>query len=177
MVQKRLPDISSQEQCDRQQHPKYLSCQREIESWLIWVAVNLLWRSSNKIIGALSLCAKGINITTLHMQKTSKSQQIYNEDTSLYPLLSRLNHYSILITENGMGRKKEGDKFESGNKLAMLRKSVNTRAELLNLKFMKLKLTELLNENQVEQAQKLIQTQSNFSVWYYISYFIPILCE
>lgn len=160
-------DIDDKETSEKENEPQYLQASaREVEAWLLSLAIRLLWTKS-KHQAAAQLSQKALNILTTHLRE-STSQATESSSTvalvdgegsyqSLYPLLARLYRYQSLLAEKcaseGVEQRVE---LAYAHRMAVLRRDVDTQATLLNLM-----LRELLNSHQVEQAQKLLTT-SNF---------------
>jgi 26S proteasome regulatory subunit N3 len=140
--------------------PKYITkCTREIESYLLSLAVRILWRQQ-EASKALELCTKAIQITTVHMEEASKNTYGVGSANGIYPLLARLYRLQSLVAESckavfglEMGQRQH---LLNAHRMAVIRRDVDTQATLLNIM-----LRDLLRSNQVEQAQKLL-TNSTF---------------
>lgn len=153
-----------------EEEPKYLStAAREYEAWLISLSVRLLWRD-NKHAQAQALAGKGVSILSAHMDDAARvtaragaagSLGKAGGASGLYPLLARMHRYQSLAAEGMAGA--EGDSARAAmradaaaaHRMACLRRDVDTQATLLNLM-----LRDLLNANQVEQAQKLLSNST-----------------
>jgi 26S proteasome regulatory subunit N3 len=129
---------------------------REVESWLLSLAIRLLW-NNEKTDQAYELVKKALNILNTHLQEAEQSHSSLSPQ-SLYPLLARFYRYQSLLVERCGSDNGEEQRVEMAyaHRVAVLRRDVDTQATLLNLM-----LRELLNANQVEQAQKLLSS-SNF---------------
>lgn len=143
---------------------------REVESWLISLAVRLLWKQG-KHTEAFELSQKGIEIIMQHLEAPSGSS---GSTSSLFPLLARMFRLRSLAAESlhspaidvglrvGMAK---------AHNLATLRRDVDTQATLLNSM-----LRDLLRNSRVEQAQKLVsnstfpETASNNQLCRYLYY-------
>jgi len=128
---------------------------REVESYLLSLAVRLLWRQ-NDTSRASDLVVKAIGITTQHMKEASKTTYGIGSANGLYPLLARLYRYQSLVMESPAKREEAVPVLERGDlvgahRMAVVRRDVDTQATLLNIM-----LRDLLQANQVEQAQKLL---------------------
>lgn len=128
---------------------------REVEAYLLSLAVRLLWRQ-NDTSRASDLVVKAIGITTQHMKEASKNTYGIGSANGLYPLLARLYRYQSLVMESPAKKEKAVVVLERGDlvgahRMAVVRRDVDTQATLLNIM-----LRDLLQANQVEQAQKLL---------------------
>ena len=100
---------------------------REVESWLISLAVRLLWQQGQHS-DAFELAQKGIEILHEHLEQQPQS-------SSLFPLLARLFRWRCLAAES-----MESPAVEAGlrvglaraHNVATLRRDVDTQATLLN---------------------------------------------
>ena len=127
--------------------PKYsLAASREVESYLLSLAIRLLWRN-NESAKALELSIKAIQITTLHMEEASKNTYGVGKANGLYPLLARLYRYQSLVTEScapGFHLEQvQRGQLGNAHRMAVIRRDVDTQATLLNIM-----LKDLLNANQ-----------------------------
>ena len=108
--------------------PTYLSSAsaREVESWLLSLAVRLLWRDS-KHAEAFELAQKSIQIIMGHLEANSVS--------SLFPLLARMYRLRALVGEfiadPAVVASVRADMAKAHN-MASLRRDVDTQATLLN---------------------------------------------
>jgi len=132
---------------ETQVQPKYLeSAAREVESYLLSLAIRLLWRQS-EAQNALELSLKAIQITTLHMEEASKNTYGVGSANGLYPLLARLYRCQSLVAEScapgfHLEQGKRGE-LVNAHRMAVIRRDVDTQATLLNIM-----LSDLLNANQ-----------------------------
>lgn len=145
---------------DTMPEDKYVKkCTREIESYLLSLAVRLLWRQ-NDAVKALDLATKAIQITTVHMEEASKNTYGVGSANGMFPLLARLYRLQSLVAESchpGFGLEMgQRQHLLSEHRMAVIRRDVDTQATLLNIM-----LRDLLRCNQVEQAHKLL-TNSTF---------------
>lgn len=128
---------------------KYVKkCTREIESYLLSLAVRLLWRQ-NEAVRALDLATKAIRITTVHMEEASKNTYGVGSANGMFPLLARLYRLQSLVAEScnpGFGLEMgQRQHLLSEHRMAVIRRDVDTQATLLNIM-----LRDLLNCNQGE---------------------------
>lgn len=114
----------------KKEEPTYLTqaSAREVESWLLSLAVRLLWKEG-KHSEAFELSQKGIEILQQHLEEQQPPS------SSLFPLLARLFRLRSLAAESmrsaatdvglrvGMAR---------AHNVATLRRDVDTQATLLN---------------------------------------------
>jgi hypothetical protein len=127
--------------------PKYITkCTREIESYLLSLAVRILWRQQ-EALKALELCTKAIQITTVHMEEASKNTYGVGSANGIYPLLARLYRLQSLVAESckadfglEMGQRQH---LLNAHRMAVIRRDVDTQATLLNIM-----LRDLLHSNQ-----------------------------
>jgi len=132
----------------------------EVESWLLSLAIRLLW-ASNKNDDALVLAMKGIAILTTHLEEdeSDSAAKLITSSSSLYPLLARLYRYQSLSAEKSNisnGRMQQMRlEMAYAHRMAVLKRDVDTQSTLLNSM-----LRDLLNASQVEQAQKLLANSS-----------------
>jgi len=110
----------------------YLSAasEREVECWLLSLAVRHLWRDS-KPAEALDLVQTAIAIVMNHLD--SQEGQVTVTISSLYPLLARLYRLRALVLE-GMPHDMESvrEDMAKAHNLASLRRDVDTQATLIN---------------------------------------------
>lgn len=148
--------------------PDYLSLTcREVESWLITLAVRIYWRQG-QFQDAYSLITKGLQILDTHLAESSSSSS--SSAGGLYPLLARMLRYRSLIIESLITSSSSSDdtttsyaKLCSDTRIelatrhthAVLRRDADVSATILNLH-----LRELLLSDRVEQAQKLISNST-----------------
>jgi 26S proteasome regulatory subunit N3 len=146
--------------------PEYLSLTcREVESWLITLAVRIYWRAG-QLQEAYDLITKGLKIMDAHLFESGNNTA--SSAGGLYPLLARMLRYRSLIIESLIGT--SGGKNESAyaklcsdtrielasrHTHAVLRRDADVSATILNLH-----LRELLLSDRVEQAQKLISNST-----------------
>ena len=104
---------------------------REIESWLISLAVRILWKEK-KYEEALQLAQKGIDIILGIIDASASSP---GSASSLFPLLSRLYRWRSLIVESAKNPALDAQlmaDMAKAHNLATLRRDVDTQATLLN---------------------------------------------
>lgn len=119
-----------------------LSSAREVESWLISLAVRLLWKQG-KPMEALELAQKGIDIAMHHLEAGTTSLVPTSSSSGLFPLLARLYRLRSLAAEScaralapssssmsttGM----DVASMAEAHNLATLRRDVDTQATILN---------------------------------------------
>jgi 26S proteasome regulatory subunit N3 len=146
--------------------PQYLvASAREVESWLLSLLVRLLWRKGNHA-KAFHLVNSAIAI--LEEQDISKS----SSSSSLYPLLARLYRFRFLVQDQAQDPSEHRQLIAKAYNRAVVRRDVDTQAVLLNGM-----IRELLQQSQVEQAQKLlanstfpVETASNNQLCRYLYY-------
>jgi len=100
---------------------------REIGSWLLSLAVNLLWKEA-KYTDALKLCSKAFVATNLHINHEKKEQ---NTD-SMNPFIGRLGWCQSDMTSRCVKSADETLKT-SGTRIDKLRKQKAIRAMIVNL--------------------------------------------
>lgn len=125
---------------------------REVESWLLTLAVRLLWRKK-EFEKAMELANKGIEILSTYIE-SSLSVTMGRDPAALFPLLARMHRYRALVAEIMPGVSIR-DSMVNAHSVACLRRDVDSQATLLNLI-----LRDLLCCNQVEQAQKLLSNST-----------------
>jgi hypothetical protein len=114
--------------------PVYLeNAAREVESWLISLAVRLLWKQQN-YVAALALSQSGVEQIMAHFEETSR-RITSTSAPSLFPLLARLYRLQSLVSEvihdPALSAKLRAEMAMAHNK-AFLRRDVDTQATLLN---------------------------------------------
>ena len=146
--------------------PLYLEkSQREIESWLITLAIRIQWRaassssSESSTLAAYELSEKGLKILDAHLADCG--DVTFNVPGSsvggLYPLLARLLRYRSLTLEVLSPSQRSAlvahhrTELASRHTMAVLRKDTDVTATVLNIM-----LHDLLAGDQIEQAQKLL---------------------
>jgi len=137
-----------------------LTC-REVESWLLTLAVRIYWRAG-QFQQAYELITKALQILDAHLADSTAG--------GLYPLLARMLRYRSLIMESLLLPSTEDQSSsntyaklcnETRTELAtrhthaVLRRDADVSATILNLH-----LRELLLSDRVEQAQKLISNST-----------------
>lgn len=133
--------------------PSYLSAasSREVESWLISLAVRLLWREK-KFSEALDLAQKGISVITAHLEEASRKITSVSAASaaSLFPLLARMYRLRSLVAESlddpSVNASLRVDMTKAYN-VASLRRDVDTQATLLNCL-----LRDLLRDSQGKRS-------------------------
>lgn len=131
------------------------SANREVESWLISLMTRILLKD-NKATEAFDLSQKGIAIIMNHLNTSAMKITAVSgaSAASMYPLLARLFRFRSLVAESlkdpAAAVALRQDMARAHN-MACLRRDVDCQATLLNLM-----LRDLLNNSQVEQAQKLL---------------------
>ena len=146
--------------------PLYLEkSPREIESWLITLAIRIQWRaassssSESSTLAAYELSEKGLKILDAHLADCG--DVTFNVPGSsvggLYPLLARLLRYRSLTLEVLSPSQRSAlvahhrTELASRHTMAVLRKDTDVTATVLNIM-----LHDLLAGDQIEQAQKLL---------------------
>lgn len=134
---------------------------REFEAYLLSLAIRSLWsQGQSSMQQAFELSVKAIQIVSTHIENAeaiphTMTGAVSGSASGLFPLLARLYRYQGLVSESiGSGFFIQGDRREQlvhAHRMAVMRRDVDTQATLLNLM-----LRELLNADQVEQAQKLL---------------------
>jgi hypothetical protein len=104
-----------------------------IESWLISLAVRLLWKQGKKS-EAFELSEKGIAIVMQHLSSSSSTLASSTSLSALYPLLARLYRWSALVKESMLNGASVIDvvAMAQAHNRATLRRDVDTQAALLN---------------------------------------------
>lgn len=147
---------------------KYITkCTREVESYLLSLAVRILWRQK-EASKALDLCTKAIQITTFHMEEASKNTYGVGSANGIYPLLARLYRLQSLVAEScnvnfglEMGQRQH---LLNAHRMAVIRRDVDTQATLLNIM-----LCDLLRSNQGENMYIYIMIHGSFFFFVIIS--------
>lgn len=143
--------------------PDYLklTC-REVESWLLTLAVRIYWRAS-QFQQAYELITKGLQILDAHLAEETEP----TTTGGLYPLLARMLRYRSLIMESLLLLQTQDQstysklcndtrtELATRHTHAVLRRDADVSATILNLH-----LRELLLSDRVEQAQKLISNST-----------------
>ena len=131
---------------------------REVESWLLSLAVRIRWRSGS-VDGAYDLVGKALSIIDAHVADVGSDPSL--SAGGLYPLLSRLVRYrSLVVSSMEPGRRSalaagHRDELALRHRSAVLRRDPETAATVLNVM-----LSDLLAGDEVEQAQKLLSNAS-----------------
>jgi hypothetical protein len=110
--------------------------EREVESWLISLAVRLLWKDG-KYQEAFALSQNGINILISHLDEASLriTSASSASTSSLFPLLARMFRLRSLAAESladpAINANLRVDMAKAHN-MATLRRDVDSQATLLN---------------------------------------------
>jgi hypothetical protein len=138
LVSSTSPDAEEMIDQDKTPMPLFLSAAstREIESWLISLAVRLLW-SDGKFVEAFDLCQKGISIIISHLEQASLriTSASAGSASSLFPLLARFFRLRALVGESITGTDFVADlqsEMAKAYNMASLRRDVDSQATLLN---------------------------------------------
>lgn len=133
-----FPDTEAMFDKDDKTIPSPLSSasMREIESWLISLAVRLLWKEE-RFVEAFDLCQKGILIIMAHVEQASLSitSASAGSASSMFPLLARFYRLRSLVAEsmtdkqNILGLQSE---MTMAHNMASVRRDVDSQATLLN---------------------------------------------
>lgn len=151
--------------------------QREAESWLVTLAVRILWRAEKRQ-EAYEWTEKGLKILDAHLNECSASSSGDDGAGGLYPLLARLLRYRSLTMESLPAATRSAlvavhrPELAGRHTTAVLRRDADVQAVVLNTT-----LRDLLEGDQVEQAQKLLsnatfpqETASNNQLVRYLYY-------
>jgi len=136
-----------------------LASAREVESWLISLAVRLLWREKN-YPEAFRLAQQGLAVLMTHLTEASNkiTSVSASSASSLFPLVARLYRLRSLVAESlndpAVNASLRPD-MTNAHSLASLRRDVHTQATLLNCL-----LRDLIQHSQIEQAQKLLSNST-----------------
>lgn len=128
---------------------KLASARCEVESWLLSLAVRILWRAK-KFTRAFELATKSISVISSHVESSTAGR----DPAALFPLLARIYRYRSLVSID-LPNVYLRDDLVHAHSVACLRRDVDSQATLLNLI-----LSDLLRCNQVEQAQKLLSNST-----------------
>lgn len=129
---------------------------REVESWLVTLAIRIHWRAKNHT-DAYDWSEKGLQILDAHLADCSSSTGSSNVVGGLYPLLARLLRYRSLTLESLPPTTRSSlvaaqrSELAGRHTMAVLRRDADVSATVLNIT-----LHDLLEGDQVEQAQKLL---------------------
>lgn len=156
--------------------PLYLvKSQREVEAWLLTLAIRILWRDS-KYDEAYELCGQALRIMDAHLAECDVyaniltnanggvgggriSQAVNKSPGGLQPLLARLLRYRSLIIESLPNKSAINaslrEELAGRHRMAVLRNDGDVMCVVLNLM-----LRDLLEGDQVEQAQKLLSNST-----------------
>lgn len=113
-----------------------LASAREVESWLISLAVRLLWREKN-YLEAFHLAQQGLAVLMTHLTEASNkiTSVSASSASSLFPLVARLYRLRSLVAESlndpAVNANLRPD-LTNAHSLASLRRDVHTQATLLN---------------------------------------------
>lgn len=116
--------------------PKYLSSasEREVEAWLISLAVRLLWKDE-KYAKGFALSQEGIALLMAHLEGARVVTGMGASVSSLFPLLARMYRYRSLnadASDPALAADLRKDMVRAHG-MACLRRDVDTQATLLNL--------------------------------------------
>ena len=107
---------------------------REVESWLLSLAVRLLWREK-KFKEAFEMSQKAIQIMNEHMEQNALKVTTASSASSLFPLLARMYRWRALVAESiddaNLTANLRADMARAHNS-ASLRRDSDTQATLLN---------------------------------------------
>ena len=131
------------------EEPQYLTSasDREIEAWLLSLAVRLLWKEE-KYQQGFALSQEGIALLMAHLEGARVVTGMGASVSSLFPLLARMYRYrslnadSLVSTDAALAANLRQDMVRAHG-MACLRRDVDTQATLLNLM-----LHDLLNASQ-----------------------------
>mmetsp|Transcript_13878 Transcript_13878/g.29743 ORF Transcript_13878/g.29743 Transcript_13878/m.29743 type:complete len:591 (+) Transcript_13878:51-1823(+) len=150
---------------------------REVESWLVTLAIRIQWRAKNHQV-AYEWTGKGLNIMDAHLGECSSATAGDGGVGGLYPLLARLLRYRSLALESLPVAARSAlvashrPELAGRHTTAVLRRDADVSAVVLNIM-----LRDLLEGDQVEQAQKLLsnatfptETASNNQLVRYLYY-------
>ena len=144
---------------DKKKEDGYLSkSAREVESWLLSLAVRIRWRSGD-VDGAYDLVGKALSVIDAHVSDLGSNPSL--SAGGLYPLLSRLVRYRSLVVSSSDPARRSAlaaghrDDLALRHRSAVLRRDPETAATVLNVM-----LSDLLAGDEVEQAQKLLSNAS-----------------
>ncbi|KAL7552077.1 hypothetical protein ACHAWF_015293 [Thalassiosira exigua] len=144
---------------DKEESPVYLAkAGREVEAWLLSLAARIHWRAGNAQ-SAHDWSQKGLNVLDAHLSECSASG---GDSGALYPLLARLLRYRSLALESLPAAKRtalvasQRPELAGRHTTAVLRRDADVSATVINVM-----LRDLLDADQVEQAQKLL-SNANF---------------
>lgn len=111
-----------------------LASAREVEVWLLSLAVRLLWKEK-KFSEAFEMSEKAIRIVYEHMEQNSLKVATASSASSLFPLLARLYRWRALVAESindaNLTTNLRADMARAHNS-ASLRRDADTQATLLN---------------------------------------------
>jgi hypothetical protein len=112
-----------------------LASAREVESWLLSLAVALLWKQAN-YAEAFELSQKAIQIMMNHMEATDMRITTVSAVSSLFPLLARMYRWQSLVAESMAGQQQLQPDMRAvwaqAHNIASLRRDADTQATLLN---------------------------------------------
>jgi len=150
------PEAMDEEKIEEPTSPLYVvKAAREVESWLVTLVIRIQWRAK-KHQAAYEWTEKGLNILDAHLSECSSSYGDFGVG-GLHPLLARLLRYRSLTLESlpPTTRSALVATHRSGlagrHTMAVLRRDADVSATVLNIM-----LRDLLEGDQVEQAQKLL---------------------
>lgn len=127
-----------------------VTASREVESWLLSLAVRILWRRE-EFARAYALATQAVAVISAHIERSTPGGR---DPGALFPLLARLHRYRSLVATSIPGVYLRDDLVHA-HSVACLRRDVDSQATLLNLI-----LRDLLECKQVEQAQKLLSNST-----------------
>lgn len=130
-----------------------IASQCEVETWLISVAVQILFKQSNHTEAA-ELAEMGVKIVEIHLDETNVSMSGSSPASGMYPILARLYRLARLCLRTLMTEDLRVE-IVHAHRIACLRRDVDTQATLLNIM-----LRDFLIANHVDQAQKLLLNSS-----------------
>jgi hypothetical protein len=110
---------------------------REIESWLISLAVRLLWKEG-RFAESFDLCQQGISIVMAHLEHASLNitSASAGSASSLFPLLARFYRLRSLVSESMTEETKSilglQSEMARAHNMASVRRDVDSQATLLN---------------------------------------------
>ena len=154
---------------------KYLTkSAREVESWLVTLAIRIQWRAKN-YQAAYEWSEKGLQVLDAHLADCSTTS---SSSGGLYPLLARMLRYrsltieSLPISTRSALIAHQRSELAGRHTMAVLRRDSDVSGVVLNTM-----LRDLLEGDQVEQAQKLLsnatfptETASNNQLIRYLYY-------
>ncbi|KAL9187377.1 hypothetical protein ACHAXT_001480 [Thalassiosira profunda] len=147
-------DADATEEDEEEEAPVYLSkAAREVESWLVTLAVRVQWRAQNAQ-AAYEWSERGLKILDAHLAECDAAA---GGTGGLHPLLARTLRYRSLTLESLPADVRaslvaaQRPELARRHTTAVLRRDADVTAVVLNTL-----LRDLLEGDQVEQAQKLL---------------------